>query len=51
MLGVLLLSGGQHEAAIREFDAALASDPENRSAQMYSKLARVQRDKSQRPPS
>ena len=51
MLGVLLLSGGHHDAAIREFDAALASDAENRSAQMYSKLARVQRDKSQRPPS
>ena len=49
MLGVLLLSSGDYGGALSEFDSALATDPDNRSAQMYSRLARVHRDKSQRP--
>lgn len=47
MLGVLLLSAGEYESAIGEFDRALASDAENRSAQMYLRLARAQRERSE----
>lgn len=50
LLGVLLLSAGDHAAAISEFEQALAADPENRSAQMYLRLARAQRDRSEAPP-
>jgi tetratricopeptide (TPR) repeat protein len=48
MLGVLLLTAGDGEAALREFESALAADPEHRSAQMYLRLATAQRDR-QRP--
>jgi tetratricopeptide (TPR) repeat protein len=51
MLGVLLLGSGDHDGAVQAFEMALDVDPENRSAQMYLRLAHVQRDKSQRPPS
>jgi tetratricopeptide (TPR) repeat protein len=51
MLGVLLLSAGDHDAAIREFESALAVDAENRSAQMYLRVSRLHREKSQHPSS
>jgi tetratricopeptide (TPR) repeat protein len=51
MLGVLLLSTGDHDAAVREFETALTHDAENRSAQMYLRLARAQREKSLHPAS
>ena len=50
-LAVLLLSHGDHAGAIRELECALSTDPENRSAQMYLRLARTQRERSERPPS
>lgn len=40
MLAVLLLSGGDTERAVAELEEVLAQDPENRSAQMYLRLAR-----------
>jgi len=49
-LGVLLLGAGDYDAAIREFDTVLESDAENRSAQMYLRLANAQRERSERPP-
>jgi Tfp pilus assembly protein PilF len=48
-LAVILLTHGEHEGAITELERALSSDPENRSAQMYLRLARVQRGRSDRP--
>lgn len=50
MLGVLLLTGGDCDSAIREFENALSVDSENRSAQMYLRLARAQRGRSEYPP-
>jgi tetratricopeptide (TPR) repeat protein len=50
LLGVLSLSAGDADAAIREFETALEGDPENRSAQMYLRLATAQRARSERPP-
>jgi len=50
MLGVLLLSSGQYESAIAEFEQALQADADNRSAQMYLRLARAQRERSEAPP-
>jgi tetratricopeptide (TPR) repeat protein len=41
MLGVLLLGDQQPEDAVREFEAVLELDPENKTAQMYLKLARA----------
>jgi tetratricopeptide (TPR) repeat protein len=51
MLGVILLSAGDHDGAIREFESALGVDPENRSAQMYLRIGRMHREKSQHPSS
>ena len=52
LLGVLLLSGGENESAIEEFQAALELEPDNKSAQMYLKIARAakERGKSSAPP-
>lgn len=47
LLGVVELSAGDTNAAIREFEQALAVDIDNRSAQMYLRLARAQRDRSE----
>jgi len=46
---VILLTHGEHEGAVTELERALSSDPENRSAQMYLRLARLQRGRSDRP--
>jgi tetratricopeptide (TPR) repeat protein len=40
VLGVLLLGDGHREAAVREFEDVLELDPDNKTAQMYLKLAR-----------
>ena len=50
-LAVILLTHGDHDGAIRELERALSTDPENRSAQMYLRLARSQRERTERPPS
>ena len=50
LLGVALLSEGQFDAAIAEFEAVLAVDAEHKSAQMYLKIADSQRRKSLFPP-
>ncbi len=50
LLGVALLSEGQFDAAIAEFEAVLAVDAEHKSAQMYVKIAESQRRKSLFPP-
>ena len=49
LLGVMHLSAGEHEAAIKEFDAVLARDADHKSALMYRKLAEAQRARSERP--
>jgi Tfp pilus assembly protein PilF len=49
-LAVILLTHGDHDGAIRELEHALSADPENRSAQMYLRLARTQRERTERPP-
>jgi tetratricopeptide (TPR) repeat protein len=49
-LAVILLTHGDHDGAILELERAIASDPENRSAQMYLRLARSQRERSEPPP-
>jgi tetratricopeptide (TPR) repeat protein len=49
LLGVILLSAGDYTGAIGEFEGALLTDPENRSAQMYLRLARAQRERSEAP--
>lgn len=51
MLGVLLLTMGDYESAVREFETALSTDPDNRNAQMYLRLASAQRNKSEGAPS
>lgn len=50
MLGVLLLSAGSVDDAIAEWDAVLAADPDNKSAQMYLRIANAQKNKASRPP-
>ena len=50
LLGVALLSAGEHRAAIAEFEAVLARDSEHKSAQMYLKIAHSQLRKSEFPP-
>jgi lipopolysaccharide biosynthesis regulator YciM len=49
LLGVMHLSAGEYEAAIREFDAVLLRDGEHKSALMYRKLAEAQRARSEHP--
>jgi tetratricopeptide (TPR) repeat protein len=51
MLGVLLLTMGDYESAVREFETALTTDPDNRNAQMYLRLASAQHNKSEGVPS
>lgn len=51
LLGVLMLTGGELEPAAREFEAVLNQDADNKSAQMYLKIARAQIARSERPPS
>ena len=51
LLGVLMLTGGELEPAAREFEAVLTQDADNKSAQMYLKIARAQIARSERPPS
>jgi tetratricopeptide (TPR) repeat protein len=50
LLGVALLSGGEYDAAIGEFQAVIERDAEHKSAQMYLKIAESQRGKSLFPP-
>jgi tetratricopeptide (TPR) repeat protein len=50
MLGVLLLSAHEPAAALEEFESVLAVDPENKSAQMYQRLARTALDKLKSSP-
>jgi tetratricopeptide (TPR) repeat protein len=50
LLGVSLLSAGEHAAAIGEFEAVLARDDGHKSAQMYLKIAHTQRRNSAYPP-
>ncbi len=38
-LGVLLLSAGDKDEAVQEFNAVVAQDPDNKSAQMYLRIA------------
>jgi lipoprotein NlpI len=47
LLGVLMLSGGDNEGAISEFEAVLAQDADNKSAQTYLRIAQK---KSAPPP-
>jgi Tfp pilus assembly protein PilF len=49
LLGVMHLSAGEHDAAIREFDAVLGRDADHKSALMYRKLAEAQRSRSEHP--
>jgi tetratricopeptide (TPR) repeat protein len=51
LLGVMMLTGGELEPAAREFEAVLNQDADNKSAQMYLKIARAQIARSERPPS
>lgn len=51
LLGVMMLTDGELEPAAREFEAVLSQDAENKSAQMYLKIARAQIARSERPPS
>jgi tetratricopeptide (TPR) repeat protein len=51
LLGVMMLTGGELETAAREFEDVLARDADNKSAQMYLKIARAQIARSERPPS
>jgi tetratricopeptide (TPR) repeat protein len=50
-LGVMMLTGGELEQAAREFEDVLAGDADNKSAQMYLKIARAQIARSERPSS
>ncbi|HMJ12908.1 MAG TPA: tetratricopeptide repeat protein, partial [Polyangiaceae bacterium] len=50
MLGVLLLSAHEPAEALHEFDAVLSLDSENKSAQMYQRLARTALDKLKSSP-
>jgi hypothetical protein len=43
------LSAGEYDAAIREFEAVLSRDADNKSALMYKKLADAQRARSEHP--
>jgi hypothetical protein len=45
------LSAGEIDDAISEFEAVVGIDPENKSAQMYLKIARTQRGRSEQPAS
>lgn len=49
LLGVMLLTGGEREAAQAEFQAVLDTDPENKNAQMYLRLAASNAWRSDRP--
>ena len=46
LLGVVLLSSGEVELAKHEFEAVLGVDADNKSAQMYLKIAHASRDRS-----
>jgi tetratricopeptide (TPR) repeat protein len=46
LLGVVLLSSGEVELAKQEFEAVLGVDADNKSAQMYLKIAHASRDRS-----
>ena len=50
LLGVALLSAGEHGAAISEFEAVIERDAEHKSAQMYLKIAQTQQRNSAYPP-
>jgi len=49
LLGVALLSSGDHGAAIGEFEAVLAQDAGHKGAQMYLKIAEAQQRNSVYP--
>lgn len=49
LLGVALLSVGEFTPAIAEFESVLAQDAEHKSAQMYLKIAKNQRENSGYP--
>jgi hypothetical protein len=46
---VLLLSGGEHDAAVSELQAVLEQDPNNKSAQMYLRIAQGSRSSASPP--
>ena len=50
MLGVLLLTSGAVDRAIDEWLEVVELDPDNKSAQMYIRVAKAQRDKTSMPP-
>jgi len=50
LLGVALLSAGEHSAAIEEFQAVIERDTDHKSAQMYLKIAQTQQRNSVHPP-
>ena len=52
LLGVLLLSGGENDKAVEQFQAVLETEADNKSAQMYLKIAKaaIERGKSSAPP-
>jgi hypothetical protein len=45
MLGVLHLSQGEADKAVEELQVVLDQDPENKSAQMYMRVAKAALDK------
>jgi tetratricopeptide (TPR) repeat protein len=51
LLGVLLLTAGDNAAAVAEFDDVLGQDPDNKSAQMYLRIAKAQSSKPPGAPS
>jgi tetratricopeptide (TPR) repeat protein len=50
LLGVLLLSRGDNDSAVQEFEQVLKLDPDNKSANMYLKIARANPAKGSAPP-
>ena len=50
LLGVALLSAGEYDAAIGEFEDVLQRDAEHKGAQMYLKIAQTQQRQSLFPP-
>lgn len=50
MRGVLLLTSGAVDRAIEEWKQVLELDGQNKSAQMYLRIAQAQKEKASRPP-
>ena len=47
MLVVLMLTAGEEAQAVKELESVLARDPDNKSAQMYLRIAQGYGRKSQ----